>query len=193
MSWDSVTLGELIDIKHGFAFKSQYFTNEGKYILLTPGNCNGTGGLKLKGEKEKFYKGEIPEDFLLSAGDLIVVMTDLVNTAPILGGAFMIPEDDRFLHNQRLGLVSLKDTSRINKKFLYYLLNTQGYRGQVRGSASGATVRHTSPDRIKQCSVQVPNNVDEQVKIASILSAYDDLIENQQFPFCPQASPPEWH
>ncbi|MEA3643519.1 MAG: restriction endonuclease subunit S [Lamprobacter sp.] len=180
MSWRAVRLGELIDIKHGFAFKSKYFTDEGKYILLTPGNCHETGGLKLKGDKEKYYSGEVPADFLLAAGDLLVVMTDLVNTAPILGGAFIIPEDDRFLHNQRLGLISLKDTSRIQKAFLYYLLNTKGYRAQVRGSASGATVRHTSPDRIKQCVVRVPNSLDEQSRIASILSAYDDLIENNR-------------
>ena len=180
MSWSTVTLGELIEIKHGFAFKGKFFSDEGQYILLTPGNCHESGGLKLKGSKEKYYIGDIPEDYLLSAGDLLVVMTDLVNTAPILGGAFIIPEDQKFLHNQRLGLVTLADDRRIHKRFLYYLLNTNNYRGQVRGSASGATVRHTSPDRIKQCKVRIPNSIEEQGRIASILSAYDDLLENNR-------------
>jgi type I restriction enzyme S subunit len=180
MSWNPVTLGELIEIKHGFAFKGAFFSDAGQYILLTPGNCHESGGLKLKGSKEKYYTGDIPEDYLLSIEDLLVVMTDLVNTAPILGGAFIIPEDDRYLHNQRLGLVIIKDKTRIHKKFLYYLLNTNTYRGQVRGSASGATVRHTSPDRIKRCEVRIPDSTKEQNRIASILSAYDDLIENNR-------------
>ena len=180
MSWSPVTLGEIIEIKHGFAFKGAFFSDAGKYILLTPGNCHESGGLKLKGSKEKYYTGDIPEDYLLSTGDLLVVMTDLVNTAPILGGAFIIPEDDTFLHNQRLGLVIIKDKIRIHKKFLYYLLNTNTYRGQVRGSASGATVRHTSPDRIKRCELRIPDSTKEQDHIASILSAYDDLIENNR-------------
>ena len=180
MSWNPVTLGELIEIKHGFAFKGAFFSDAGQYILLTPGNCYESGGLKLKGSKEKYYTGDIPEDYLLSTEDLLVVMTDLVNTAPILGGAFIIPEADRFLHNQRLGLVIIKDKTRIHKKFLYYLLNTNTYRGQVRGSASGATVRHTSPERIKRCEVRIPDNTKEQDRIASILSAYDDLIENNR-------------
>jgi type I restriction enzyme S subunit len=180
MSWRSVTLGGLIDIKHGFAFKGQYFTDSGKYVLLTPGNCHERGGLKLKGEKEKYYVGEVPENYLLSKGDLLVVMTDLVNSAPILGGSFFIPKDDKYLHNQRLGLVQNIDETRIHKKFLYYLLNTNDYRGQVRGSASGATVRHTSPDRIKRCKVYIPDAIREQDRIASILSAYDDLIENNR-------------
>jgi type I restriction enzyme S subunit len=79
-----------------------------------------------------------------------------------------------------LGLVQVTDEKRIDKKFLYYLLNTHSYRGQVRGSASGATVRHTSPGRIKDCKVRVPRDVIYQTKIGEVLSAYDDLLENNR-------------
>lgn len=178
MSWREISLGDEIDIKHGFAFKSRYYADSGRHILLTPGNCFERGGLKLKGEKEKYYIGEISEEFVLSAGDLIVVMTDLVQTAPILGGAFLIPRDDKFLHNQRLGLVCFK-TDNLDKRFLYFLLNTQSYRAQIRGSASGATVRHTAPKRIYQCRVRIPPK-ETQTRIAEILSAYDGLIENNR-------------
>lgn len=178
MKWQCIQLGEVLDVKHGYAFKGQFFSDEGRYIVLTPGNCHEAGGLKLKGDKEKYYTGGFPDEFLLRTGDMLVVMTDLINSAPILGGSFIIPEDDKFLHNQRLGLVRLLDERRMDPKFLYYLLNAQGYRGQVRGSASGATVRHTSPDRIKQCIVRVPVDVKYQRRIGGILSAYDDLIEN---------------
>ena len=178
MSWQEITLGDEIEIKHGFAFKSQYYSDSGRYILLTPGNCFERGGLRLKGNKEKYYIGDIPDEYLLSAGDMIVVMTDLVPTAPILGGAFLIPEDDKFLHNQRLGLVRVKSDN-IANRFLYYLFNTESYRAQVRGSASGATVRHTAPQRMYRCKVRIPAKA-TQTRIAGILSAYDDLIENNR-------------
>jgi type I restriction enzyme S subunit len=180
MRWDTIQLGEVMEVKHGYAFKSQYFADSGALILLTPGNCHESGGLKQKGDKEKYYVGEFPPEFLLNEGDMLVVMTDLINTAPILGGSFIIPENNRFLHNQRLGLVQVTDESRIDKTFLYYLLNTYHYRAQVRASASGATVRHTSPGRIKGCKVRVPREVGYQHKIGSVLSAYDDLIENNR-------------
>jgi type I restriction enzyme S subunit len=180
MKWDAIRLGEVIDIKHGYAFKSEYFTDSGQYVLLSPGSCDESGGLKLKGDREKYYNGEFPSEFLLDEGDLLVVMTDLVNTAPILGGSFLIPESNRFLHNQRLGLVQITDEGRIDKKFLYYLLNTHDYRAQVRGSASGATVRHSAPGRIKDCMVRVPRAVAYQRQIAGVLSAYDDLIANNR-------------
>jgi type I restriction enzyme S subunit len=178
MKWDSIQLGEVMDVKHGYAFKSQGFADSGDLVLLSPGNCQESGGLKRKGDKEKYYVGEFPPQFLLSEGDMLVVMTDLINTAPILGGSFLIPEDNRFLHNQRLGLVQVTNETRIDKTFLYYLLNTYDYRAQVRGSASGATVRHTSPGRIRGCKVRVPRELAYQHQIGATLSAYDDLIEN---------------
>lgn len=180
MSWIETTIGDLVDIKHGFAFKSKYFSDSGHYVVLTPGNCFNEGGFKSKGKKEKWYSGEVPNGYILNKGDLLVVMTDLVNSAPVLGGGFLIPEDNKYLHNQRLGLVQLKDNKNTCKLFLYYLFNTHSYRGQVRGSASGATVRHTSPDRIRACKVKIPSSVQEQKKIAYVLAAYDDLIENNR-------------
>jgi type I restriction enzyme S subunit len=180
MKWEDMKLGDVMDVKHGYAFKGEFFTDAGQYILLSPGNCHEEGGLKFKGDKEKYYSGEFPAEYLMSEGDMLVVLTDLINSAPILGGAFVIPESNRFLHNQRLGAVQITDHRRIDKGFLYYVLNSHNYRAQVRGSASGATVRHTAPTRIKECVVRVPRDVSYQKKIGDILSTYDDLIGNNR-------------
>ena len=180
MNWVALRLGDVIDIKHGFAFKGEHFANSGEYILLSPGNCHESGGIKLRGEKEKYYAGEIPPEFILEQGALLVVMTDLVGTAPVLGGSFVVPESNRFLHNQRLGLIEVTDAARIDRGFLYYLLNTHDYRAQVRGSASGATVRHTSPGRIRDVVLRIPADTSSQRQIAQSLAAYDDLIDNNR-------------
>ena len=54
MNWDLIELGEVMDVKHGFAFKGESFADAGEYILLTPGNCYESGGLRLKGDREKY-------------------------------------------------------------------------------------------------------------------------------------------
>ena len=180
MKWERARLGEFIAVKHGYAFKGEFFTDSGDHVLLTPGNCYESGGLKLRGDKEKFYSGEFPDEYLLHQGDMLIVMTDLVGTAPVLGGAFLIPDDGRYLHNQRLGLVTVTDESRLEKGYLYWLLNSHDYRGQVRGSASGATVRHTSPGRVKNVAVRLPSDLDYQREVAQSLFAYDDLIDNNR-------------
>lgn len=173
--WRKFKMRELFRVKHGFAFKSEYFTNSGEHVLLTPGNFYDEGGFKLKGEKEKFYAGPIPPGFVCQRGDLLVAMTE--QAEGLLGSSAIVPESDRYLHNQRLGLISDLQTEAINKQFLYYLFNTRTVRSQIRGSASGVKIRHTSPERIGEVDVTIPP-VTQQSTIAAILSAYDHLIEN---------------
>lgn len=170
-------LGKLVKIKHGYAFKGEHFSDHGEFILLTPGNVHPKGGLKLKGDKETYYTGEFPPAYVLSKGDLVVVMTDLTQDASILGGAMLIDRSNLYLHNQRLGLVS--HTDELDRYFLYQYFNWQFFRDQVKASSNGATVKHTSPGRIYQCRIFRPP-VPIQRKIAAVLSAYDDLIENNK-------------
>lgn len=178
MSWRDITLGDAIHVKHGFAFKGQHFSDNGEYIVLTPGNFNEEGGFKLRPEKDRFYTGDIPEDYILEEGDLIIAMTE--QGPGLLGSSALISDSDKFLHNQRLGLIQDLDETILDKKYLYYLFNTRSVRGQIRGSATGTKVKHTAPERIYRVKATVPSEVNEQKKIASILSAYDDLIENNR-------------
>jgi type I restriction enzyme S subunit len=176
-NWKPITLGELFRIKHGFAFKGEFFSESGDYVLLTPGNFREEGGLKLKGDKEKYYTGKISEEYLLKKGDLLVVLTDLKQTAPILGASAFILEQNKFLHNQRLGKIIDLDESRVDINFLFYLFNYHEFRSQIKGSATGSTVRHTSPERIYEVKINLPP-LPIQREIAAVLSAYNDLIEN---------------
>lgn len=176
--WKEYLLGDLIEIKHGYGFKGEYFVNEpNNNLLLTPGNFAIGGGFK--SDKMKYYEGPIPNDFILSSGDVIVTMTDLSKQADTLGYSAKIPNDPNnvYLHNQRLGLVALKN-DKCDLNFIYWLLRTSSYQRYIAGSSSGATVKHTSPAKIYSAKVQIPKSKSTQRKIASILSAYDDLIEN---------------
>jgi len=164
----------LFAVKHGYAFDGKFFTSEGNYVLLTPGNFFDEGGFKLK-EKGKYYTGEIPDGYLLHRGDLLVAMTE--QAEGLLGSSAIIPESGKYLHNQRLGLITSCQPDLIDILFLYHLFNTREVRAQIRASASGVKVRHTSPSRIGEVKVRIPS-VPTQRSIASILSAYDDLIEN---------------
>ena len=176
--WKEVKLGEILEIKHGYGFKGEYFTDEKtEDILVTPGNFHIGGGFK--GDKLKFYKGPVNENFVLKENDVVVTMTDLSKMADTIGFSAKIPakSDQRYLHNQRIGLVSLLDES-FDLNFIYWLLRTNSYQRYIAGSAIGATVKHTSPSKIYTAKVIVPENKETQRKIASILSGYDDLIEN---------------
>jgi type I restriction enzyme, S subunit len=175
LSWNEFTLGDVFKIKHGFAFKSQHFGEIGEHIVVTPGNFHERGGFRLRPNKERYYTKEPPEDFILKPGDLIVAMTE--QGEGLLGSSAIVPSEGSYLHNQRIGLIEDLDETKLDKGFLYRLFNSRPIRAQIRSSASGTKVRHTAPKRIYSIRIGAPS-IPEQRKISEMLSAYDDLIEN---------------
>jgi type I restriction enzyme S subunit len=176
--WRYTTLGDVVDIKHGFAFRGEFIRDRPVGdVLLTPGNFAIGGGFK--GDKLKYYDGPVPEEFVLQPGDLLVTMTDLSKNADTLGFPACIPTsrgEGRYLHNQRLGKVIVKDTSSVSPRYIYYLLCGRSYRHEVLAGATGTTVKHTSPERIKRFRFLLPS-LPEQLAIAHILGALDDKID----------------
>ena len=170
--WVEAPLSELCDIKHGYAFEGEFFSSEGDYVLLTPGNFYEKGGYRDRGEKQKYYIGEIPRDYVLKEGDLLVAMTE--QAAGLLGSPILVPESDRFLHNQRLGLVTKKSGVAWTNEFFFHVFNAQAVRKSIHGSASGVKVRHTSPTKIGQVVVAFPTSTIEQKRIVAKLTSLAD-------------------
>jgi type I restriction enzyme S subunit len=169
-------LGDIIDIKHGFAFKGEFFSQtETEDVLLSPGNFKIGGGFK--DDKFKYYNGNYPKEYILKENDIIVTMTDLSKEGDTLGYSAKIPFSDRkkYLHNQRLGLVQFK-SEEFDKDYIYWLLRTREYQLFIVNSATGTTVKHTAPTRIKEYEFLAPNKT-TQTKIANILSSLDEKIE----------------
>jgi type I restriction enzyme S subunit len=169
-------LGEFIDVKHGFAFSGKFISDEpNDFVLVTPGNFNIGGGFK--STKLKFYKGEIPEEYILSEGDCVVTMTDLSQETDTLGYSAKIPKSSSkvFLHNQRIGLIHYL-SDEVDRDFIYWLLRTYDYHCFIVGSASGTSIMHTSPSRIKEYKFPFPS-ISVQKTIANILNSLEDKID----------------
>ena len=178
--WVEVAIGDLIDIEHGYAFKGQSIHDDSQDqsdILLTPGNFAIGGGFK--GDKFKYYDGDAPEGFVLHPDDLLVTMTDLSKESDTPGYPALVPsrtDNKRYLHNQRLGKIKLKETNDVEFRYLYYVMCSRHYRNEILASCTGTTVKHTSPERIKQYHFLLPPK-EEQQAIAHVLGTLDDKIE----------------
>ena len=81
---------------------------------------------------------------------------------------------EKSLTNQQINSVVV-DTTRHDPFFVYYLLST--YAEAVKGIAGGAATPIVNKTSFENIEVVVPP-LPTQQKIAAILSAYDDLIEN---------------
>ena len=178
--WVEVAIGDLIDIEHGYAFKGRFVHDDPQVqsdILLTPGNFAIGGGFK--DDKFKYYGGDVPEAFVLHPDDLLVTMTDLSKESDTLGYPVLVPsrtDNRRYLHNQRLGKIKLKETNDVESRYLYYVMCSRDYRNEILASCTGTTVKHTSPERIKQYRFLLPP-MEEQRAIAHVLGTLDDKIE----------------
>lgn len=173
-SWEVKELGEFFEIKHGFAFDGKFFEPSGEYILMTPGHFNEEGGFRDQGERTKYFTGEIPKDYLLAKDDLVVAMTE--QKSGLLGSTAFVPEDDRYLHNQRLGLIVDLDTKRLSKRLLFNVFNTPHLRVEVAKTSTGSKVKHTSPTKLRAIKVGIPPTLKEQEEIATALATTERKV-----------------
>lgn len=176
--WEQRKLENILSLENGFAFQSEYFVEEKTgYVVATPGNVSVEGGFICEGGKNYSVSAPFNERFIFKSGDIFVTMTDLTPTANTLGKPAIVPDNGIiYLHNQRLG--KLVDYN-CNKKFLFALLCTDKYHSQIVKTASGTTVRHSSPDKILSYETFVPK-FEEQKMIGKFFSNLDHFIALHQ-------------
>ncbi len=101
----------------------------------------------------------------------------LTREAP-LGGVGKIRTDDRVFLGQRLYHFR-PDPKKLDADFLLYALLGEDLQSQIKSFGSGSTVEHMRLEDIPCLEFAVPP-LPIQRRIAGILSAYDELIENSQ-------------
>ncbi|MCY4634912.1 MAG: restriction endonuclease subunit S [Acidobacteria bacterium] len=67
----------------------------------------------------------------------------------------------------------------LDNRFLYYSLLHQGKTGSFAPLFTGATIRHLPGQNLAKVELAIPPLTDQR-RIADVLSAYDDLIENNR-------------
>jgi len=67
----------------------------------------------------------------------------------------------------------------LNNKFLYYFLLHKGWTGHLAHLFTGATIKHLPREKLARVEIEVPP-LPIQDRIASALSSYDDMIENNR-------------
>ena len=173
--WKRYKLGELLSIKHGWAFKSENYVKDAKTALVTLRNISEDSRFVFDVNKTTYYGGEYPEEYNLNEGDLIIPLTEQV--VGLLGNSAFVPNfsDIKFVLNQRVGKVQEK-YEKIDKIFLKYLLSTTTVRTQMEYRASGTKQRNISPKDIYDIEVYIPELVIQKY-IGRILYNLDKKIQ----------------
>ena len=174
MKMTKYKLGELVEVTRGASLSGQFYAEEGKLIRLTLGNFNmNGGGFKENTSKtDLYFTGTVRDEFILNKGDIITPLTE--QSLGLLGTTARIPESGKYIQSQDVALVRCKE-GLLDPNFCYYLISSSIVRQQLSAAAQQTKIRHTSPEKIKDCTVWVPDFY-TQKNIGRILTDIDNKI-----------------
>lgn len=173
-------LGKYCKIISGYAFKSNDLSEGTEIPVIKIGNISN-GDDVITDSSTQYVSSDflsIDEKYHIKKGDVLISLTGSHINQPnsMVGRSCRNFSDTEFLLNQRAGKVIPNENA--DKNYLYYLLNTESFKYSICNRAYGAANQaNVSPSDIENIKWNFPP-LPTQKKIASILSAYDDLIQN---------------
>ena len=173
-------LGKYCKIISGYAFKSNDLSEGTEIPVIKIGNISNGNDVIIDSSTQYVSSDflSIDEKYHIKKGDVLISLTGSHINQPnsMVGRSCRNFSDTEFLLNQRAGKVIPNENA--DKNYLYYLLNTESFKysicNRAYGAANQANVSPSDIDNIKWNFPPLPT----QQKIASILSAYDNLIQN---------------
>lgn len=162
-----------MEVTRGMSLCGDYYATEGNLMRLTLGNFDYRNNC-FKDDKSKdnlYFSGDVKTEFILNKGDIITPLTE--QAIGLLGSTAKVPCSGKYIQSQDVGLIKCND--KLNPDFAYYLIPSKLVRTQLSAAAQQTKIRHTSPDKIKNCTVWIPD-YSIQEKIGKLLSALDDKI-----------------
>lgn len=169
---ESIFLNNLADIVSGYAIPSKDMQEEGTPIIKIT-NIKEDGFLDLD-NTAKYSKpiSKKLEKYLLRDKDVLVCMTGAtigkIARKQIVNGDFFV--------NQRVAIIRAKKPKL--QDFIYYALSLPSFRKYTEVVGYGAARPNISSSSIGKYNFLSVSNERVQHRIASILSTYDSLIEN---------------
>lgn len=167
-----VTLGSVASVKSGFAFKSKDWKKAGVPVIKIANVKDGFVKLEGCSFVDEIVARSVTA-FELKPGDILISMTGYI------GEVARVRNEGRMLLNQRVGRFSIRNTLKLDNDFLFYCLRNPELKAKIVAHAYGAAQPNISPSLIEQQEIPLPS-LPTQRRIAGILSAYDELIENNQ-------------
>ena len=175
MNFKKYKLGEILNVTRGASLSGEFYTTEGEYIRLTCGNFDYQNNC-FKENKSKdniYYVGDFKSEFLMNKGDLITPLTE--QAIGLLGSTAIIPESGKYIQSQDIAKIVCRENL-LDKNFAFYLISSTVVKQQLAAAAQQTKIRHTSPDKIKNCIVWIPE-LTEQKRIGKLLRTLDYKIE----------------
>ncbi|QSO24121.1 restriction endonuclease subunit S [Aeromonas caviae] len=173
--WLNGPLKRIAYLQAGFAFKGDTFNTSEGVPIVRMNNILNSGGLSLD-DAVRVPEIDVKPEFYLATGDIVMGMSGSIeNIAKVQG------DDLPCALNQRVGRFVLRA---VDDGFLWYLIQSNGFKQQVSLAATGTAQLNISSDQVGNTLVSWPVSLLEQNIIAAFLdyetARIDRLIAKQQ-------------
>lgn len=178
-NWTTVRLGDMCEIKNGYAFKSKDFASSGVPVI------------KIKNVKPNqiiesdfsYIPETIAEEkskWLIRKGDILLTMTgNRADGSPEswVGKAALFTLESKYLLNQRVAAITSNHKELDTEYLGYYLSSWESQLYFIKRSNSSGGQANISPDIVRNYIIALPP-LEEQLKIVGILKTIDARIKN---------------
>ena len=187
--WEIVPLEKIADFQNGYAFKSKELLNEPSsdcYQVFKQGHIARGGGFIPDGTKSWYPKklASKLEKFVLKKGDILMAMTDMKDNVAILGNTAIMPLDNEYIVNQRVGHLRANGYKGVTYPFIYLLTNSTDFLVDLRSRANSGVQVNLSSSEIKASQTVLPseevNNAFSEITLPMFEIIINNQLENQR-------------
>jgi type I restriction enzyme S subunit len=182
--WEVVPFEKIVDFQNGYAFKSKELLNEPSsdcYQVFKQGHIARGGGFIPDGTKSWYPKrlASKLERFVLKKGDILMAMTDMKDNVAILGNTAIMPIDNEYIVNQRVGHLRANGYKGITYPFIYLLTNSTDFLIDLRSRANSGVQVNLSSAEIKASQTVLPSEKVNTAFSEITLPMFEAIISNQ--------------
>ena len=187
--WEIVPLEKIADFQNGYAFKSKELLNEPSpdcYQVFKQGHIARSGGFVPDGTKSWYPKSLASklEKFVLKKGDILMALTDMKDNVAILGNTAVMPLDNEYIVNQRVGHLRTNGYKGVTYPFIYLLTNSTDFLVDLRSRANSGVQVNLSSSEIKASQTVLPseevNNAFSEITLPMFEIIINNQLENQR-------------
>ena len=164
--WEVDEIGAFVKLQGGYSFKSDTFTYKGTYVIRISDINNDIIDL----QDAVCVNTVVPANFLVGYGDILIAMSGATT-----GKIGIYNNVNPSYLNQRVGKFSIYN-EKLSRSFLAQFVKSNYFKYKINGMLEAGAQPNISGKQIESIILSYPQTVEEQQKIATVLTDLDDLI-----------------
>ena len=176
-AWTLVSLKDVAFFQEGPGLRKWQWTDSGMKVINVT-NLLGDGQVDTENTSRFISLDEFSQRYRhFAVDDRDIVVASSGNTYGKVGR--ITAKNLPLMMNTSVIRFHVADETRLNDDYLYAFLRSEFFKNQIESFVTGSAQPNFGPTHLKQMVIPLPP-LPAQRRIAGILSAYDELIENSQ-------------